>query len=624
MAEEGFPMRQSRTIISALLLVACFAARTDHAALAAPGDQLPEAIPWRQTSFVIPFKVPDASPGEAPVEIRLYVSKNLGRNWELAQSVSPKERNFMFRATGDGEYWFQIHTLDQQGRLIPEVGGPPGMRVIIDTQPPRFELSATRGEAGEIKANWQAVDPLLNADSLKIEYETTSGGWRAVALDRPPATPDRSTTAGTLTWFPNDAPPGNVIVRGEISDRAGNVAAAQTKTQTARTPNPPDIASPASDHTAQSRSAGPPPLSLTAAGPPPNTNNPNNQSNSSGAAWPADQSPTPWNSPSTRPNETTSPSTTPPLGRHPIPSNDNFTLPPDHASTGAPSSDRVAARPSSPPRSDNVAQRPAPRSTTDSSQAATSGPAIDAATTGSAASSYAQLPAGVRPLMVNSRSFDMDYEVDAVGPSGIAKVELWGTRDSGRTWTSYGIDPDNRSPIRATVEGEGLYGFRVVVQSGSGLGGLPPKSGDQPDIWVAVDLTKPLVRLTDVQFGEGPNAGELLIRWQASDSAFAVRPISLLFSEKPGGPWATIAAGLENSGQYTWRPDSRVPDRIYLRIEARDEAGNIGTFDLPQPVAIDRVRPGGRIRGIRPSTDSAATTQGPQDVASAPRVYEFR
>src|SRR5262245_54294552 len=301
-------MRGSRTYLLALLFAAGCFARSNRAAQAAAGDQLPEAIPWRQLSFVIPFKVPDSSPTEAPVEIRLYVSKNLGRNWELAQTVSPKERNFMFRATGDGEYWFQIHTLDQQGRLIPEVGGPPGMRVIIDTQPPRLELSATRGEAGEIKANWQAVDPLLNADSLKIEYETTSGGWRPVALDRPPATPDRSTTTGTLTWLPNDAPPGNVIVRAEISDRAGNVSAAQSKTQTARTPNPPDIASPASDRTAQSRSAGPPPLSLTAAGPPPNTNNPNNQSNSSGTAWPVDQSPTPWSTPTRSVSEGNQPS----------------------------------------------------------------------------------------------------------------------------------------------------------------------------------------------------------------------------------------------------------------------------------------------------------------------------
>jgi hypothetical protein len=207
----------------------------------------------------------------------------------------------------------------------------------------------------------------------------------------------------------------------------------------------------------------------------------------------------------------------------------------------------------------------------------------------------------------------MDYEVDSVGPSGIAKVELWGTRDGGRTWTSYGVDNDNRSPIRVNVDGEGLYGFRIAVQSGSGLGGLPPRSGDVPEVWVGVDLTKPMVRLTSTQAGEGPHAGELLIRWEASDAALAARPISLYFSDKPGGPWSIIAAGLENSGQYAWQPDNRVPQRIYLRIEARDEAGNTAIFDAPDAVPLERIQPEGRIRGVRSVTDTA--TGG--------RLYEF-
>ncbi len=84
---------------------------------------------------------------------------------------------------------------------------------------------------------------------------------------------------------------------------------------------------------------------------------------------------------------------------------------------------------------------------------------------GSAAAN-GMLPPGERPLMVNSRSFDLEYDVEGVGPSGIARVELWGTRDGGRSWSSYGIDNDNRSPIRANVDGEGLYGFRIVVQGG--------------------------------------------------------------------------------------------------------------------------------------------------------------
>jgi hypothetical protein len=211
------------------------------------------------------------------------------------------------------------------------------------------------------------------------------------------------------------------------------------------------------------------------------------------------------------------------------------------------------------------------------------------------------LPPGERPRMVNSRSFDLEYEVDGVGPAGIAKVELWGTRDGGKTWKSYGIDSDNRSPIRATVEGEGLYGFRVAVQSANGLGGLPPKPGDSPQMWVGVDLTKPTVRILGVEAGTGEHAGELLIRWQASDAAMASRPITLQFSDRPNGPWSIIAAGLENIGSYAWRPDNRAPDKIYLRIEARDEAGNTATFDTPEPTALDRIFPAGRIREVRPA-----------------------
>ena len=227
-------------------------------------------------------------------------------------------------------------------------------------------------------------------------------------------------------------------------------------------------------------------------------------------------------------------------------------------------------------------------------------------------SSNPQFPPGQRPRMVNSRTFEMDYEIDSVGPSGVAKVELWGTRDGGRTWSSYGTDPDNRSPIRVNVEGEGLYGFRIVVQSGSGLGGLPPRSGDSPELWVAVDLTKPTVRLIDANPGSGPQGGEVLIRWEASDAALANRPITLQFSEKPGGPWSIIAAGLENTGQYAWRPDARVPDSVYLRVEARDEAGNIGAFEATAPVPLERLRPEGKIRGVRSI-----------DTANGGRIYEM-
>lgn len=200
--------------------------------------------------------------------------------------------------------------------------------------------------------------------------------------------------------------------------------------------------------------------------------------------------------------------------------------------------------------------------------------------------------------MVNARAFELEYEVDSVGPSGIGKVELWGTRDGGRTWSIYGVDNDKRSPIGATVDGEGTYGFRIVVQSGNGLGGRPPVDGDAPDIWLGIDLTRPTARITSAEVNA--DGGELGIAWEANDSALDTRPISLSFSVNPQGPWTPIASGLENTGNYRWRLDNRVPDRIYLRIEARDEAGNVGTFEGSEAVSLDRHRPEGRIRAVRP------------------------
>jgi hypothetical protein len=214
------------------------------------------------------------------------------------------------------------------------------------------------------------------------------------------------------------------------------------------------------------------------------------------------------------------------------------------------------------------------------------------------ASDANQMPQGQRPRMINARAFELEYEVDSVGPSGIGKVELWGTRDGGRTWSIYGVDGDNRSPIGATVDGEGIYGFRVVVQSGNGLGGRAPVDGDTPDIWLGIDLTRPTARITAAEVSA--DGGELAIGWEAADAALDTRPISLAFSGNAQGPWTPLASGLENTGSYRWRLDNRVPDRIYLRLEARDEAGNLGTFETPQAVSLDRHRPEGRIRNVRP------------------------
>ena len=202
--------------------------------------------------------------------------------------------------------------------------------------------------------------------------------------------------------------------------------------------------------------------------------------------------------------------------------------------------------------------------------------------------------------MVNSRTFDLEYEVDSVGPSGIGRVELWGSSDAGQTWRRFTTVSDKRNSLRVNVPDEGLYGFRVVVTNGAGFGAKPPVAGDQPDLWIGVDLTKPTARIVSAQQGVESEACQLIISWQADDKLLAARPISLSFSPTRGGPWTPIAAGLENTGRYAWPIDNRTPPTLFLRLEVRDEAGNVAVHETSEPVAIDQSHPKVRIRSVRP------------------------
>jgi len=210
---------------------------------------------------------------------------------------------------------------------------------------------------------------------------------------------------------------------------------------------------------------------------------------------------------------------------------------------------------------------------------------------------------------INSGTFDVDYEVAGVGPWGVAKVELWGTADGGKSWNSFGVDADNRSPIRATVPNSGTYGFRILVDSANGVGSVPPRQGDQPELVVHVDLQPPTAQLTGAEVGREGQQSQLSIRWTATDTNLEMRPIGLFFSSHPDGPWATIAAGLENTGDYVWPLERHVPNQFFLRLEARDRAGNVTTHQTTSPLVLYRPQPVGRLRSVRPVRDTPSRSR---------------
>ena len=52
-----------------------------------------------------------------------------------------------------------------------------------------------------------------------------------------------------------------------------------------------------------------------------------------------------------------------------------------------------------------------------------------------------------------------------------------------------------------------------------------------------------------------------------------------------------IAANLENTERYVWQLPSNPPPRFYIRVEANDQAGNLGMAQSGEPVSLDLAQP---------------------------------
>jgi hypothetical protein len=118
-----------------------------------------------------------------------------------------------------------------------------------------------------------------------------------------------------------------------------------------------------------------------------------------------------------------------------------------------------------------------------------------------------------------------------------------------------------------------------------------------------------------------PAAAELLtvgtpdaIRWSATDDR-AVRSVDLSLSRSgPSGPWEPIAQALANTGQYTWTVTGPAA-QAYLRVDARDLDGNVGSAvsavpfaiaSLPTPTLVELVRLEDTSRGVEITWSAAA------------------
>ena len=182
--------------------------------------QQSNAICTNQPGFRIPYRFDQAEMRRLRAkEIRLFLSRNNGFDWQHVQTVAPEAGRFDFKAQTDGEYWFAVRTLDGTNQLHPDANVvEPGLVVIVDRTAPDLQLLLQQSEAGKVQLSWSVSDANLDLSKLSLEFSQAGSNWQPVSV--------KAQAAGQTSWtVPNG---GQVSVRGSVTDRAGNVGSAQT------------------------------------------------------------------------------------------------------------------------------------------------------------------------------------------------------------------------------------------------------------------------------------------------------------------------------------------------------------------------------------------------------------
>jgi hypothetical protein len=543
------------------------------------------------------------------VKVRVYISLDQGRNWDLYQEAGPTDLGFRFRAKRDAEFWFATQTVNADGRGERSVQ----MRLIVDTTKPRLQIVPQITESGRVQLQWSASDPFLAANSVRLEWQDPAAGtWHEITpAEKPVGSRTQFDARGTI--IPPDGTT-QLVLRGEAADTAGNktVVSRQFELQaggeegkTALLPSPRNSGALAQRWIPEHND--PYTRQPTAADP---ASSPRIQPNQALArVGPSNSLPPPASDAreSESPPQIVRNPYSPTAGTPARSANSGELLPPPTSTNrnDFPSNEFPSI---SGPQNEYQPPREAPRV-----EELTRPEVIESEPiTPPRRVEPVAPPQGNRPRMTASKRFSLDYDVESIGPEGVAEVELWGTADQGRTWQKWGTDPDRVTPFEVEVANESIYGFRIVIVGKNGLASNTPQAGDAADIWVGVDLAKPRARLTGATIAAGEQAGKLEIRWEADDEHFGNRPITLSVSDRAAGPFTPIAAGLPNTGRYFWEFDPRIRRQLFIRLEAQDEAGNLTVGHLTDPILIEGLAPKGRIRDLAPAPVDSAPTTPPQ------------
>lgn len=162
--------------------------------------------------LTLPIQIDEQS--RPQIQKVILFAKEQAGPWHKQAEALPSQREFSFQVARDGEYWFSVVTVDQQGKAYPADvrREPPNLRVIVDTQPPEVELSTMPLNGGQMAVRCTIRDN--NPDHSKTQMFVVSGSQNMIPLQRMPGSMD-------LFQIPAGVPQ-NSVIRCVATDMAKN------------------------------------------------------------------------------------------------------------------------------------------------------------------------------------------------------------------------------------------------------------------------------------------------------------------------------------------------------------------------------------------------------------------
>jgi hypothetical protein len=490
--------------------------------------------------------------------VELLVSRDEGQTWAAADAVKPDKDHLNLIAKEDGLYFVNLVFYFKDGSRDPKdpARETPEYKMLIDSTPPVVKIVAATRQGDDVLLDWTIDEKYLNEAATQVLYKASANPLNEWTPVPPSAVNKRSAKF-------KPAVAGPVIVRVIASDYAENKAdvARELPAGVVTASYTPAVEPPAPVIPSSLPAPAPVPVVLPSGPPVVPGGGPT-------VVMPA--GPVPALSP-----VPTMPVPTQPAAASPLPS-----TPPPVGEPGLPTGAPLA-------------------------------------TTGGAGNSppTASAPAPVNPPQyLRGTDFDMQYEIENNGPSGLSRVDLYVTRDQGQTWTKWSSHPGKERPLKVKLgrgydtNKDGEYGLKLVPVSGVGIADDAPTAGTPPDHRVVVDTAAPLVLV--YPHGVAPNQpNAVALNWVARDANFGTAPITIEWGETPTGPWKSVVAPdvaqagagagvarLPNTGQYLWTLPAGMPThRVYLRVTATDRAGNRSEVVTREPITVDLMKPKARI-----------------------------